>query len=131
MISTPPFSKYHKSLSFLNSDNFKKSFLKACTCARGKDINAQLQNENSFFPRFGRSRGSDRLASTSKMPANFNKSNITCGGFESAAVMDTSTKNSFATPAICTTIKLPHQNNQNGNHNGCNVQRPPVLHTDL
>jgi hypothetical protein len=43
------------------SDNFKKSFLKACTCTKGKDINAQLQIENSFFPRFNKHRGSERL----------------------------------------------------------------------
>lgn len=29
------------------SDNFKKSFLKACTCAATKDVNAQLKVENS------------------------------------------------------------------------------------
>ncbi|KAI4500682.1 hypothetical protein M0802_004274 [Mischocyttarus mexicanus] len=33
------------------SDNFKKSFLKACTCAAGKDVNATLHIENSVFPR--------------------------------------------------------------------------------
>ncbi|KAJ8679931.1 hypothetical protein QAD02_015718 [Eretmocerus hayati] len=33
------------------SDNFKKSFLKACTCAAGKDVNAALHLENSVFPR--------------------------------------------------------------------------------
>lgn len=33
------------------SDNFKKSFLKACTCAAGKDVNAALQVENSVIPR--------------------------------------------------------------------------------
>nr|CAD7608874.1 unnamed protein product [Timema genevievae] len=33
------------------SDNFKKSFLKACTCATGQDINATLHMENSVFPR--------------------------------------------------------------------------------
>ncbi|XP_049823495.1 somatostatin receptor type 2-like isoform X1 [Aethina tumida] len=32
------------------SDNFKKSFLKACTCA-AMDVNAQLHLENSVFPR--------------------------------------------------------------------------------
>ena len=41
------------------SDNFKKSFMKAFTCAKTKEINAQLQVENSFFPRFGRSKNSD------------------------------------------------------------------------
>ncbi|KAG4068574.1 hypothetical protein HA402_004915 [Bradysia odoriphaga] len=33
------------------SDNFKKSFLKACTCATTKDVNAQLKMENSVLPR--------------------------------------------------------------------------------
>ncbi|XP_063972200.1 somatostatin receptor type 2 isoform X2 [Diachasmimorpha longicaudata] len=33
------------------SDNFKKSFLKACTCAAGKDVNATLHIENSVFPK--------------------------------------------------------------------------------
>lgn len=33
------------------SDNFKKSFLKAFTCAAGKDVNAQLNVENSVFPK--------------------------------------------------------------------------------
>ena len=33
------------------SDNFKKSFLKACTCATGRDANAALHIENSVFPR--------------------------------------------------------------------------------
>ncbi|XP_023170595.2 somatostatin receptor type 2 [Drosophila hydei] len=43
------------------SDNFKKSFMKACTCAARKDVNAQLQLENSFFPKFGKGRQSERL----------------------------------------------------------------------
>lgn len=41
------------------SDNFKKSFLKACTCAAGKDVNAALHIENSVFPR--RKTNADRL----------------------------------------------------------------------
>lgn len=41
------------------SDNFKKSFMKAFTCAKPNEINAQLHGENSFFPRFGRGRNSD------------------------------------------------------------------------
>ncbi|XP_049762956.1 somatostatin receptor type 2-like [Schistocerca cancellata] len=39
------------------SDNFKKSFLKACTCAAGKDVNATLHNENSVFPRRHHAKG--------------------------------------------------------------------------
>ncbi|KAL0272541.1 UNVERIFIED_CONTAM: hypothetical protein PYX00_005473 [Menopon gallinae] len=38
------------------SDNFKKSFVKACICAANKDVNAALQIENSVFPKkLGRS----------------------------------------------------------------------------
>ncbi|XP_056643478.1 somatostatin receptor type 2-like isoform X2 [Diorhabda carinulata] len=33
------------------SDNFKKSFVKACTCAANKEVNATLQLENSVFPK--------------------------------------------------------------------------------
>ncbi|XP_053211289.1 tachykinin-like peptides receptor 99D [Panonychus citri] len=33
------------------SENFKKSFAKAFTCAAGKDVNAALHVENSVFPR--------------------------------------------------------------------------------
>lgn len=66
------------------SDNFKKSFMKACLCARGKDLNAQLQVENSIFPRFGRSRGSEKLTSFAKKnmqhSANVNNNNTTNGG---------------------------------------------------
>lgn len=43
------------------SDNFKKSFLKACTCAANKDVNATLHLENSVFPRKTQRQGSDRL----------------------------------------------------------------------
>lgn len=47
------------------SDNFKKSFLKACTCAAGKDVNAGLHQENSTFPRRNRG-GSERGAKTGR-----------------------------------------------------------------
>ena len=33
------------------SDNFKKSFMKACTCANRGDANAALHVEHSLFPR--------------------------------------------------------------------------------
>lgn len=45
------------------SDNFKKSFVKACTCAAGKDVNATLHLENSVFPRKTR-QGSERMRPT-------------------------------------------------------------------
>ena len=33
------------------SDNFRKSFAKACTCAASKEVNANLHIENSVFPK--------------------------------------------------------------------------------
>lgn len=45
------------------SDNFKKSFMKAFTCAKSNEVNAQLHAENSFFPRFGRAKNSDFISS--------------------------------------------------------------------
>ena len=45
------------------SENFKKSFMKACTCANRGEVNAALQVEHSLFPRkrtlLGRARGQD------------------------------------------------------------------------
>ena len=40
------------------SDHFKKSFMKACTCAERRDVNMALTGENSVFTR--RYRGSER-----------------------------------------------------------------------
>lgn len=45
------------------SDNFKKSFMKAFTCAKPNEVNAQLHAENSFFPRFGRGKNSECISS--------------------------------------------------------------------
>jgi allatostatin C receptor len=43
------------------SDNFKKSFLKACTCTTNNDVNFKLQTDNSLFPsRFSRNRFSEK-----------------------------------------------------------------------
>lgn len=49
--------------------------MKACLCARGKDLNAQLQVENSIFPKFGRSRGSEKLTSFAKKNLQHSKNN--------------------------------------------------------
>lgn len=45
------------------SDNFKKSFLKACTCATRREVNATLHLENSVFPRRNK-QGSVKFRST-------------------------------------------------------------------
>lgn len=46
------------------SDNFKKSFMKACTCATSKEINAQLRLENSVMPRKSRNRANSETPVT-------------------------------------------------------------------
>ncbi|XP_014285192.1 somatostatin receptor type 2 [Halyomorpha halys] len=50
------------------SDNFKKSFLKACTCAAGKEVNATLHLENSVFPRRTARGGSERAPARRSEP---------------------------------------------------------------
>ena len=55
------------------SDNFKKSFMKAFTCAKTHEINAQLHAENSFFPKFGRSKNSECFSKqTTNLVSNVN-----------------------------------------------------------
>ncbi|XP_076654536.1 somatostatin receptor type 2 [Halictus rubicundus] len=48
------------------SDNFKKSFLKACTCVGGKDVNATLHIDNSVFPR--RNKADTERVQSSRQP---------------------------------------------------------------
>ncbi|OXU23442.1 hypothetical protein TSAR_013636 [Trichomalopsis sarcophagae] len=55
------------------SDNFKKSFLKACTCAAGKDVNATLHIENSVFPR--RNKANAERIQSNKMLTSGNSKN--------------------------------------------------------
>ncbi|GFQ93586.1 somatostatin receptor type 1 [Trichonephila clavata] len=52
------------------SDNFKKSFTKAFTCASRREVNAQLHVENSFFPKTksGSSRQAEKKSESSKNP---------------------------------------------------------------
>lgn len=107
------------------SDNFRKSFLKACTCAAGKDLNAQLQMENSFFPRFGK-RSSEKYCSTTRTGGHTNNKQI---GNESAIAIDGASasiamKTSQPPPPPAVSIERDRYDNPI-------VERPPVLHTDL
>lgn len=81
--------------------------MKACSCAKRKDINAQLQVEHSFFPRFGRSR-SDRVSSKSilKNNASIQVSNI-----------NQSTKTGNCTVESMMDVTY----NGNGHNNGSNI----------
>lgn len=128
------------------SDNFKKSFLKACTCAAGKDFNAQLQLENSFFPRFGK-RSSEKFCSTTKtgnQTLATNNSNRTTQlqntvGFNSAIMNDDEVIDCNISNVVTTAGKSNSLNTKsssscksdNLSNYSLNEQRPPVLHTDL
>lgn len=125
-------------------------------CTRGKDLNAQLQFDNSIFPRFGRNRSSEKLSAFAK--SNFLKTKTTIIGKESEAVVAATAvpgvtvvptaaaivehdkaKNSVCIKTTAITISN-HFDSKNHNTNGINetannahvVQRTePVLHTDL
>jgi len=123
------------------SDNFKKSFMKAFTCAARKDVNAQLQMENSFFPKFGKGRQSERLIGSNN--AKNKKKSLVTGRNNNAAMTTTTTTTTAGTdvvtciqPMTKATTLAPSQMTPNATAlvvvnaetNNC---KPPVLHTDL
>lgn len=127
------------------SDNFKKSFLKACTCAAGKDFNAQLQLENSLFPRLGK-RSSEKFCSMKTTSNQLNQRSIAIDGpaqltttpiCESAIVIDqcddTATGPVSNINLTLSSSILPTKSTQDPcKPIGCSTDvRPPVLHTDL
>ncbi|KAI8041520.1 galanin receptor type 3 [Drosophila gunungcola] len=131
------------------SDNFKKSFMKACTCAARKDVNAQLQLENSFFPKFGKGRQSERLLGGggkggAQRGALAKKKALAAARNNNApmATATTTTTTTAGTDAV-TCLQPAMQQIQpaeihvgnpatvlvvNAETNNC---KPPVLHTDL
>lgn len=141
------------------SDNFKKSFLKACTCTVGKDFNTQLQVENSLFPRFGK-KGSEKGISTSKQTipqTGITGSNILiAGGDENNIRAITNTESVIPDESATLFVSVPMQSITKSTDTlslaaAVNVSisspmlsptplhnvgigsdsRPPVLHTDL
>lgn len=96
------------------SDNFKKSFMKAFTCAKPNEINAQLHGENSFFPRFGRGRNSECF---SKAPT----THITTHNHIITSKLTNSTKFGNTVESILdATVNNGHENGNhstNGHHN--------------
>lgn len=116
------------------SDNFRKSFLKACTCAKRKDINAQLQVENSFLTRFGRNRNSEKNNSTSKALQNRNSKLIS--NLDSAIVLNDSVavlpmSNRASNLTLSTSLKADTLSLRQECVVNNGSTRPPVLHTDL
>jgi hypothetical protein len=111
------------------SDNFKKSFMKAFTCAKTKEINAQLHAENSFFPRFGRNRNSECLSkpTTTNLIVNINSqaaSKLTQThtklGNTVESILD-ATENGHTTTAATTVITTNGHQLNNVNKRNCHV----------
>lgn len=103
------------------SDNFKKSFMKACSCAARKDANTHLQMENSLFPRFGK-RGSDKASSSNRAvkASSTNRSPKDMNG-----VADITSESAHTKSTGNSTYK------SGGKLETTPIDRPPVLHTDL
>ncbi|XP_073844073.1 allatostatin C receptor 2 [Musca autumnalis] len=103
------------------SDNFKKSFMKACTCAARKDVNAQLQLENSMFPRFNKSKNAEKLLAPNKAKqrASFRQraamNSTTATTTTGATNMTSLEANSSVAP--CLQLEQQHQQQHMGNNN--------------
>lgn len=84
------------------SDNFKKSFLKACSCiSNNNDINFKLQTDNSMFlSRFSRNRNSEKryasLVSKLNKTDKFNVNDI--GNVSTALIEETKVTNDGVSP---------------------------------
>lgn len=116
------------------SDNFKKSFMKACTCAKTKDINAQLKLENSVMPRKSRNRANSETPVTLTTTTNItSKSNRLI--IEPLTTINTTTttgvseNNSSRNPSPNPILK--NANHFRGNANGSNNNDKDVCEGDL
>lgn len=96
------------------SDNFKKSFMKAFTCAKTKEINAQLHAENSFFPKFGRGKNSDCFTKqTTNLVSNVNVT--------SKLTQSTKFGNTVESTLDATYVNGPENGHPTNGHNQSNV----------
>lgn len=134
------------------SDNFKKSFMKACSCAARKDINAQLQLENSFFPKFGKNKQKERLINSKAKAKVARNNNVTttvttatvCGDSGTIAYTDDVGACGvggrggarLSATILCNSGNSSTTNTGNGEQTLSTTitsqsGKPPVLHTDL
>lgn len=104
------------------SDNFKKSFMKACTCAKTKDINAQLKLENSVMPRKSRNRTNSEtpvtLTTTTTITSRSNRLIIEPLTTINTTTTGVSENNSSRNPSPNPILK--NANHFKGNANGSN-----------
>lgn len=108
------------------SDNFKKSFLKACTCATGNDPHG-LQFDNSFFPRFTKSSKNNSARSTGRTQVNVPKAQ----GASTTTVPDPRAGVVVEAAVEEVTGVLLEKQTHGSSNNNTGEGRPPVLHTDL
>lgn len=96
------------------SENFKKSFLKACTCAARAEVNAQLKLENSVMPKRSRTRtNSDTTQlTTSKVQHRLLIDPTTTATTTTTAASTVSSRN----PSPPVIPRNPQNNNNNNNH---------------
>lgn len=92
------------------SDNFKKSFLKACTCAATKDVNAQLKLENSGV---GMRKLRDRRTSESTQPTCTTRCQKTCTELTTTVTTTTGTSRNPSPPIRRTNGSIQQQYYQN------------------
>ncbi|XP_055593849.1 somatostatin receptor type 2-like [Uranotaenia lowii] len=101
------------------SENFKKSFLKACTCAARAEVNAQLKLENSVMPKRSRTRtNSDttQLTTSSKAQHRLLIDPTTTATTTTTAASTVSSRNP-SPPVIQRNL---HSNSNNNNNNSSN-----------
>jgi len=94
------------------SDNFKKSFLKACTCAAEKDVNT-MHNENSVFPR--KKVNTDRSQACRKIAAGSSRIDFDDEETERGLFSKTSTTTVTMTSRSNITISNDHLTQRNKN----------------
>lgn len=87
------------------SENFKKSFVKACQCAAGKDVNAQLRLENSVLPRKPRNRQNSET-----LPSGTSKS-------QHRLLIDQTTVTATTTTTLASTVSSRNPSPPNHRHN--------------
>ncbi|XP_055627759.1 somatostatin receptor type 2-like [Toxorhynchites rutilus septentrionalis] len=100
------------------SENFKKSFLKACTCAARAEVNAQLKLENSVMPKRSRTRNnSDTTQLTiTKVQHRLMIDPTTTGTTTTTAASNVSSRNP-SPPVQRSLLNSNSTNNNNNNHN--------------
>lgn len=107
------------------SENFKKSFMKACTCAARADVNAQLKLENSVMPKRSRTRtNSDTTQlTTSKVQHRLLIDPTTTGTTTTTAASTVSSRNPsppVAQRSLMNNNNNLHHNNSSSGNNGKN-----------